>query len=205
MAESRADDRIRGGAPREDALRTFQEFVNRTDTIFSRDHWLLPKLDRLRELLHDPISGEEAAALLDVLYGRRYMKDLIEWLETEPMSWAGFFVYRKLLEEEKKRKRDEELRQADERWERGIPEPGIELIPPEERARMDAEDLVRARTQFLPKAKPCPRCGTPPEHLEWFRYVSRPSTWAYLCGRGGYKTRCKFCLQEVDFFVTFLN
>jgi hypothetical protein len=193
--------------PREDALHAFRQAVNQPNTMFSTEHWLLPKLDSLRKLLHDPITDDEAMALLDVLHNRRWMKDLLEWLQGDPISWANFFVRRQFLEEEAKQIRQEELRKADEDWARGVRKPSLfdDLFTPEQEAEMQAEALASAKKTYLAKAKSCPRCGTPPEYLDWFRYSSPPSTWANLCGRAGWKTRCKFCGQQVDFFVTMLN
>ena len=62
--------------------------------MFSTERWLLPRLERLRKLLHDPITDDEAAALLDVLHEQRRMKDILEWLEGERISWRNFFVRR---------------------------------------------------------------------------------------------------------------
>jgi hypothetical protein len=62
-------------------LEAFRQNVNRPNTIFSRDHWLLPKLERLRELMADPLPADQAQAILDVLHYRRWMADLIPWLE----------------------------------------------------------------------------------------------------------------------------
>ena len=83
--------RIIAGTTIEDALRAFHESVNQPGTIFSRDHWLMPKFERLRRLLSEPITEDQATALLDVLYQRHWMADLIEWLESPPVSWALFF------------------------------------------------------------------------------------------------------------------
>jgi hypothetical protein len=89
------EQRIAGGTPVAEALQVFHQSVNQPGTIFSRDHWLLPKFERLRRLLNDPVTGDQAAALLDVLYQRRWMCDLIEWLKEAPeVSWADFFAWR---------------------------------------------------------------------------------------------------------------
>jgi hypothetical protein len=89
------EQRIAHGIPVAEALQAFHESVNQPETIFSRDHWLLPKFERLRRLLNDPVTPDQAAALLDVLYQRRWMCDLIEWLEEAPgVSWADFFAFR---------------------------------------------------------------------------------------------------------------
>jgi hypothetical protein len=55
-----AEERIAAGVPVEEALAAFRDGVNRPGTIFSTDHWLLPKLQRLRELLNDPITADQA-------------------------------------------------------------------------------------------------------------------------------------------------
>lgn len=206
MPHSSAENRIRKGAPVADVLSAFSDSVDQPNTTFSTPRWLLPKLECLTVLLHDPITGDEAAALLDVLYDRRRMKDLLEWLEGESISWPNFFVRRKFLEEEAERVRREELRQADEEWAQRNTEWGVResLLTVEELDKLEA-DRAEARKECLSQAKPCPRCGTPPEHLEWFYYFSCPSSWANWHGRGGWKTRCKTCLQQVDFFVGMMN
>src|SRR5271163_1243143 len=89
------EQRIACGIPVAEVLQAFHESVNQPVTMFSRDHWLLPKFDILRRLLNDPVTGDQAAALLDVLYKRRWMCDLIEWLEQAPeVFWADFFAWR---------------------------------------------------------------------------------------------------------------
>jgi len=89
---------IEAGMPREDALRMFEKSVNQRGTMFSTDHWLQPKLERLRVLLSDPISEEHASALLDVLYERHWMSDLLDWLQGPPMPWQSFFVLREFTD-----------------------------------------------------------------------------------------------------------
>ena len=155
MPDFTPEKRIRADAPREDALRGFREAVNQPNTMFSTDHWLLPKLERLCQLLHDPITGGEAAALRDVLYERRWMKDLLEWLQGEQMSWPNFFVHRKFLEEKAEQERRERLRKADEEWAQGIRKPNRfgDLLP------TDAEDLasdkkrIAARSEAMPSLR----------------------------------------------------
>jgi hypothetical protein len=73
------------------ALEHFRHSVNRPDTIFSTNHWLIPKLEQLRTLLSDPVTKDHAQALDDVLYGRCQMRELIEWLESAlGLSWSDF-------------------------------------------------------------------------------------------------------------------
>ncbi len=84
--------RVAAGMQREDVLRIFETSVNQRGTMFSTDHWLQPKLEQLRGLLSDPITEEQASALLDVLYERHWMSDLLNWLQGAPMPWQSFFV-----------------------------------------------------------------------------------------------------------------
>jgi hypothetical protein len=101
---------IAHGTPVAEALQAFHESVNQPGTIFSRDHWLLPKFERLRRLLNDPVTEDQAAALLDVLYQKRWMSDLIEWLEQAPeVSWADFFEWRKRRSMVRSIEQDEEM------------------------------------------------------------------------------------------------
>lgn len=180
--------RIRNGAAREDALRAFREAVNQPDTMFSADRWLLPKLQQLNQLLHDPLTGEEAAALIEVLHERRWMKDLPAWLQGEPMSWSNFFVHRAFMEEIAEREDREGRKKM-----RGCLAKAAKEI--------DAKALASAKDIHMLKAKPCPRCGTPPENLEWLPSPRCSPPLANLCSPEGWKTRCASCLQEVDFVV----
>lgn len=88
---------IRAGMRREEALRTFEGSVNQPGTMFSTNQWLAPKLRQLQTLLGDPITEEQATALLDVLHERHWMRDLIEWLQGPPMFWQSFFVLREFV------------------------------------------------------------------------------------------------------------
>jgi hypothetical protein len=99
---------IEAGKPVDEALAAFRKSVNQPDTIFSTDHWLLPKLEQLRDLLEDPITQDQAKALLDVLHQRHWMADLIEWLENGSLDWESFFTVRSSLKQEAIRKRAEE-------------------------------------------------------------------------------------------------
>jgi hypothetical protein len=91
---------IEAGKPVDEALAAFRKSVNQPDTIFSTDHWLLPKLEQLRDLLEDPITQDQAKALLDVLHQRHWMADLIEWLENGSLDWESFFTLRSSLKQE---------------------------------------------------------------------------------------------------------
>lgn len=179
---------IRGGISQAEALYRFRSAVNRPDTMFSTDRWLLPKLELLEQLLHDPITQDEANALLDVLYERCRMTDLLEWLKEMPTTWANFFTYRDFKRQEAERVELERDKVLDERWARR--QRNRSLTPTEQEAI--AGSAAEAKSYYLLCAHPCPRCGTPPEHLEWYYYCSPPSSWKRLMGRAGWRTRCKF-------------
>jgi hypothetical protein len=119
------------GMPRDKALSYFQLNVNRPDTVFSTDHWLLPKLAELVTLLPDAITSGQARAFDDVLHGRHSMKEFIEWLQSPPMPWADFFAYH-------------EQRERDVAWERW-------------KLRRAQEELSGV---FGDRPECCPRCGS---------------------------------------------
>ncbi|MDR3704096.1 MAG: hypothetical protein P4L56_30890 [Candidatus Sulfopaludibacter sp.] len=134
---------IAAGKSVDDVLTAFRGSVNQPGTIFSTEHWLVPKLDQLKRLLTDPITEDEAQALLDVLHQRHWMRDLLDWLDKRPVSWADFFTYRDNLKQEDLRKA------ADERERRraaGLdPYLNFKLVPDD----------------FHPKlSDACPDCGS---------------------------------------------
>jgi hypothetical protein len=130
----RPEQRIVAGIRLADALQAFSESVNQPGTIFSRDHWLMPKLERLCKLLNDPVTPDQALALVDVLYQRRWMRDLIEWLDEAPeVPWAEFFEWRT---------RREMVRSVEFSEQFGASWP----------VRLEDEGL---------KVNKCPRCGSP--------------------------------------------
>src|SRR5438105_10318945 len=141
----RNENRIAPFMAREDVVRAFHECVNQPDTMFSTDHWLLPKLDRLRMLLHDPITGDEASALLDVLYKRHYMRDLLEWLVRKSEAWSRFFSERE--------QRHAALLQTEDEWRNNW----RKLITRKQQAQMERKHLAVVQKEFLPIAQPCPR------------------------------------------------
>jgi hypothetical protein len=180
------------------AIELFRTHVNRRDTIFSTDHWLLPKLEIIRHAFSDPITADEAEGLRDVLYGRRWMRDLLQWISMRPITWSDFFPYRDRLEEERQaeglRATEEELRKADEKWERT-----------QGRAEEDPKSIAYAKARHITEAEPCPTCGRKPDELDWYYWVSSPTSWHNLCGRAGFRTRCQECDTDIDFFISMLN
>lgn len=141
---------IAGGRPVAEVLAAFRACVNRPGTMFGTEQWLLPILGRLTPLLNEPVTHDEAAALLDVLYERRRMADLFGWLEKgRPVAWSGFFEYRAKLEEQERQKQVEDRRRrAEERKRRRAerPDPYLDFKLPND---------------FFPKISDvCPDCGS---------------------------------------------
>lgn len=182
---------ISTGLPREAALRIFTASVNQPDTLFSIDALLPEKLSQMRELLHDPITADEADALTDVLYKRKRFTDMIAWLRDEPVAWDGYFLRENFRAGKTDRRLAEYLKQQDEEWTRGI---GKYL------AKVSPEEVASAKAACLGKARPCRQCGTPAEFLEWSWYQSPPSGWRHFSA--GWKTHCNFCLHRVDLFIS---
>jgi hypothetical protein len=83
------EERIAAGKSISEALRAFRESLNQLGRMFCTNHWLSPKLEQLQLFLSNPITQNEADALLAVLYKRHWIADLIEWLEEQcPVSWT---------------------------------------------------------------------------------------------------------------------
>ena len=121
---------------REAALRIYTESVNKEDTLFTFIPSLPGKLQVMSEHLNDPITGDQANALNDVLYRRTRFVDMIAWLQDEPVAWHGYFAREKFRAEEADRKLAEYLKQQDEDWEKGIGKFASTLSPEEDARRM---------------------------------------------------------------------
>jgi hypothetical protein len=188
---------IVAGSPRQEALRIYQATLNQPDTLFAIDDLLPQRLKQMRERLHDPITADEACALNDVLYRRRTFTDMIAWLRDEPVSWDGFAAREKFRDEEDDRQLEEYLKQQDELWAKGLVRTGPKL---------SQEELAEYAREYIASAEAhsCPRCGTLPEHQEWYVYSDPPSCWRH--SGSGVASRCKFCrLEEVNFFIGILS
>jgi hypothetical protein len=176
----KAERRIVAGRSRTEALTVFEEGLNK------RVRRRMRKLKPLRDLLSEPITAEQARALVDVARCRRSVEDLVGWLRSPAVTWGNFPRYQEYEEEF-----------------RGEREPLVQMImplvtDPGELERIRAKYRQSCITEFLPKANPCLRCGTPPEYLDWYQY-SPPGGGT---GWSGWGTRCKFCLAEIDHFDT---
>jgi hypothetical protein len=184
--------------PREKAIRTYAVSLNRWDTAFANLASLPEKLDLMRRLLHDPITSDEAFALTDIVYRRRDYEDMAAWLQDEPISWDGHFARQEYRAEEAYLKHLEVLRKEAEDEANGIVRHDPDSpFSPEQTAIFKEQRFASAKAAHLPKSRPCPQCGTPPDLLEWtMRSSESPSGFFmdYLI------TRCRFCLRQVDFF-----
>jgi hypothetical protein len=194
-------ERIAAGLQREEALRIYQSSVRDPVIVFYPDE--LPKrLAHMREYLHDPVTEDEAVALNDVIRRRRTWSVLMPWLKEQAVSWKDHCESDAFRTDEADRLLAEYLHDEDEKWAKGLPSAtpfrwvDSEFTQEELAERNVEHEWLKAF--HLKKAKPCPRCGTPPEQLEWFYYCDPPSSWRDYST--GWKTRCGICLQEVQFF-----
>jgi hypothetical protein len=155
----RPEDRITAGKSINEALSAFRESVNQPDTLRAAGQWLVLNLDHIQQLLSEPITREEAQTLLDVLYKRRWMEELIRWLTDRPATWEDFATYEGNLREEAKRKwaehggRCRDLKLFPERCFPAIsdscPDCGSSEWKPIAYGKLAEEDLERARSGNL--------------------------------------------------------
>ena len=99
------EERITAGKSINEAVTAFRECVNQLGPPRSLSQCLVLNLDQIQQLLSEPITQEEARALLDVLYKRRWMEELIRWLSDRPVTWEDFPTYEANLREEAKQNR----------------------------------------------------------------------------------------------------
>ncbi len=100
----RPEERIAAGKSINEALTAFRESVNHLSPPRALGQCLVLNLDHIEQLLSEPITQDEAQALLDVLYKRRWMEELLRWLSDRPVTWEDFPTYEANLREEAKRK-----------------------------------------------------------------------------------------------------
>ena len=129
---------------------------------------------------------------------------MMAWLHEPDVSWENHFVREKFRAEEADRRLREYLILEDKKWAaNGFRHAGDftfdSRLSAEKLAEQETKWMEDAKIYYLDRAKPCPHCGTPPEHLEWLRYENPPSCWRTVFS--GWKTRCRFCLREVDYFI----
>ncbi len=207
-------DLLCGGISVERALEIFLSSCNKRDTVFITEQWIGPRLARLRQLLADPISKEEAQAMRDTVMKNGRLDDMIEWLAGRQLSWPAFNNGKKWLREEEQRLREEEREKRFEQLEKEAKEEeeslrkrGIAYW----QSQMSDEKLQSAhppdssKAQYLSTAQACARCGAKPEQLVWFWFSTPAITWARLFGRAGWMTACPKCNIQIDFFVVMMN
>jgi hypothetical protein len=99
----RPEEHIAAGKSINDAVAAFRESVNELGPPRALSQCLTLNLDHIQQLLSEPITQEEAQALLDVLYKRRWMEELLRWLSDRPVTWQDFPAYEATVREEAKR------------------------------------------------------------------------------------------------------
>ena len=100
----RPEERITAGKSINEALTVFRESVNQLGPPRALSQCLDLNLDHIQQLLSEPITQEEAQALLDVLCKRSWMEELLRWLSDRPVTWEDFPTYEANRREEAKRK-----------------------------------------------------------------------------------------------------
>lgn len=139
----RPEDRITAGKSITEALTAFREGVNQLGPPRALGQCLALNLDHIGQLLSEPITQEEAQALLDVLYKRHWMEELLRWLTDRPVTWEDFPAYETNLREEAKRQWEEMKR----KW-------------AADRERRSNVQLVPDDGRFPKIADSCPDCGS---------------------------------------------
>ncbi len=140
--EMTPEECIAAGKSINEAVTAFRECVNQLGPPRALSKCLVLNLDQIEQLLSEPITQEEAQALLDVLYKRRWMEALLRWLSDRPVPWEDFPTYEANLREEAKRKLGEDREVYR----------GVKLFPDE---------------RFPKISDSCPDCGS----SEWKRIV----------------------------------
>jgi hypothetical protein len=106
-------EKLCGGISVERAIELLRGACNKPDTMFITDRWLEPRLERLRAGLADPITADQAQALLDAILKQCPFKDVLDWLGGDPILWRDYQARKTLLEKAAKRAKAEETRR---RW-----------------------------------------------------------------------------------------
>jgi hypothetical protein len=136
------EERITAGKSINEAVTAFRECVNQLGPPRALSQCLVLNLDQIQQLLSEPITQDEARALLDVLYKRRWMEELLRWLSDRPVTWEDFPTYEANLREEAKRNSAE-----DRERDRGV--------------------TLFSDSRFPAISDSCPDCGS----SEWKRIV----------------------------------
>jgi hypothetical protein len=72
--------------------------------------------------------------------------------------------------------------------------------------RLQRKHLVdEAKSYYLARAKPGPKCDTQTEALNWFYFESPKETWPLECGRAGWMVVCDRCHEQVDFVIEVMS
>lgn len=176
------------------------------DTLFITDEWIAPRFQKLRTLLSDPITYDQAEALNDAILKQAKLDDVIEWLAESALSWRVFHKHKREATSELKRLRSEEQRLEYQRkfaaaqmaWK-------TKANTPWEAALRDLEfqarhDSAAAKQKYGGSAQPCPQCKS--IDLAWFYFVTPPPPYEHqwIHGFAGWETACQKCNIEVDFF-----
>jgi len=207
-------DKLHHGINIERAVQLFLGACNKGDTLYVIEDWVQPYLAELRRLLSDPITADQAEALCDCVFKDCQLKEVLSWLGGPPMPWRAYIDGTRWLAAEETRQHEDSrrdelriMREEAEWWTRRNSH--VEAIRKETGVMLEGDPefrdryakLVReAKNDYVKQAKSCPKCGSAPDELAWFRYSALPSTDPRSCERDGWMTFCEKCYGEVEFF-----
>ena len=155
---------------------------------------------RLRSLLSDPLTQDQAAMLAAVVLKCVSLPDYFAWLGDQRRSWVAFVARRKVRfadssEElpDDREPDDREPAHFDSFWRQARRD--FEASP-DGRARAE-----QARERLLPDAVACPRCGRLPGQLTWFAFEAPEEMAVRLGGDRGWALWCDGCGERAGLLL----
>jgi hypothetical protein len=130
------EDEIVCGIPLSRAMQMVVGSCNKPDTLYIPEGQLKSSLERLRPLLSDPLTNEQAEILRSIVLKEKPIADVVEWLEqSSGMTWTEFVQNK------------DEVAEAQNR----------------EQQRVRHQELLEAHAKFVEELKTrdrsaCPRC-----------------------------------------------
>ncbi|MBI1356676.1 MAG: hypothetical protein GC160_20240 [Acidobacteria bacterium] len=156
--------------------------------------------DRLKALLSDPLTEDQAAAIAAIVMKCLTLEDFFEWLSDQERPWVDFVARRAIRIREptvehlaRLEAREREAAGLRTFWEQARHE--FQALPDHQKRIEDA------KARYLADAPACPNCSRPASELAWFYFETPPSTWKQLAGQAGWAVWCDRCGEQVSLFV----
>ena len=93
-------DLLTPGLSVDNALVMFKSACNKHDTLFITPSWFDWREGRLRLLLDDPITADQAQALSETVLETIHVDEVLVWLENDPVRWEEFVAEQKRVRED---------------------------------------------------------------------------------------------------------